>query len=93
MEQFFFRQSIQTLRSFLESAVLQLHFCVNEGDFQSWRENKFKVPSMRQKKEGLLWRLRDGGAITAELATRGADLYGELTRLSLLRGKKAERSL
>ena len=78
MEQFYYRQSIQTLRSFLETAVLQLHFCMNEGDFQSWRENKYKVPSMRQKKEGLLWRLRDDGAITADWATRAADLYAEL---------------
>ena len=78
MEQFYYRQSIQTLRSFLETAVLQLHFCMNDGDFQNWRQNKFKVPSMRQKNEGLLWRLRDGGAITANLATRSADLYGEL---------------
>ncbi len=73
----YYKQALQTLRGFLENSVLQLHFCHNRDEFFRWKENDYRVPSMRGK-NGLLSKLVKQGVLARELATLASNLYDEL---------------
>ena len=75
--QFYYKQSFQILRGFLENAVLPVHFCDQPNEFEKWRSNNYRTPQLRGK-DGLLNRLEKSGLITNELNINVSDLYRQL---------------
>jgi len=74
---FYYKQSFQILRGFLENAVLPVHFCNQPNEFDKWRSNNYHTPILRGKK-GLLNKLVDLGLITSDLSNDISDLYQQL---------------
>lgn len=74
---FYYKQSFQILRGFLENAVLPVHFCDQPNEFDEWRSNHYHTPALRGK-NGLLNKLVGLGLITSSLSDDISDLYQEL---------------
>lgn len=73
----YYRQALQVLRGFLESAVLPIHFSRQPQAYKDWQQDNFRVPSMRGS-GGLLATLEKEGLISRELSAAVGDLYGAL---------------
>jgi hypothetical protein len=80
--QFYYKQSFQILRGFLENAVLPVYFCDRPNEFEKWRSNNYHTPPLRGKdkwgKDGILNSLEKSGLITNELSKNVSSLYGQL---------------
>lgn len=80
--QFYYKQSFQILRGFLENAVLPVYFCDRPNEFEKWRSNNYHTPPLRGKdkwgKDGILNSLEKSGLITNELSKNVSSLYGKL---------------
>ncbi|AVH72543.1 hypothetical protein NLP_4068 [Nostoc sp. 'Lobaria pulmonaria (5183) cyanobiont'] len=74
---FYYKQSFQILRGFLENAVLPVHFCNQPNEFDEWRSNNYHTPALRGK-NGLLNKLVVLGLITSNLSNDISDLYQQL---------------
>lgn len=73
----YYKQALQVLRNFLENAVLQLYFVDEPDKYTKWKENDYRVPSLRGK-TGMLLELVKQEALPEKLAIIASDLYGEL---------------
>lgn len=74
---FYYKQSFQILRGFLEDAVLPVHFCNQPNEFDKWRSNNYHTPGFCGK-NGLLNKLVGLGRITSNLSNDISDLYQQL---------------
>ena len=75
---FYYKQATLLLRNILEEVFLPIHFCDNVSDFDSWKASNFRTPKLRGR-DGLIKRLVQKGIIYEPLATRIANLYGDLS--------------
>ncbi len=66
------------LRNILEEIFLPIHFCDTVLDFDAWKANNYRTPKLRGN-YGLIKRLLKKNIIPEPLATRVADLYGNLS--------------
>jgi hypothetical protein len=82
------KPAAQVLRSFIEEAVMPLHFCADRKAFASWREGEYKAPALRGS-GGLLQLLQKQGLIDIELMTEVDALYGSMNEFV----HNAERTL
>lgn len=73
----FYRQAFQVLRNFIESLILPMHFCDNTNDYQKWKNNDYRTPSLRGN-NGLLDKLFKKNIITEEIKNNISDLYKDL---------------
>lgn len=75
--EFYYKQSLQVLRGFIEHIVVQLYFCDNPKAFTDWKSNQFHMPALRGK-NGMLQSLVNKNIVDPTLASVGANLYGQL---------------
>ncbi len=73
----YYKQSLQVLRNFLEEVLMELYFCSNRHDFNSWKQRNYKIPSFRGNK-GILKHLVVRGILQQELADSASYIYGKL---------------
>lgn len=74
---FYYKQAVQVLRSFLEEVVLPINFCENVTEFSQWKENNYRTPPLRGR-DGLIKRLVGKGILTNEIANAVSVLYDDL---------------
>ncbi|PSN13732.1 hypothetical protein C7293_14650 [filamentous cyanobacterium CCT1] len=74
---FYYKQSFQILRGFLESSILPVYFCDQPSEFEKWRSNDYRVPAFRGK-NGLLKKMVDSSLISSELCHDFSELYCQL---------------
>jgi hypothetical protein len=74
---FYYKQAVQVLRSFLEEVVLPINFCENVVEFSQWKENNYRTPPLRGR-DGLIKRLVERGILTDEIANAVSVLYNDL---------------
>ncbi len=75
---FYYKQASLMLRGILEEVLLPIHFCENVSDFDNWKANNYRTPSLRGR-DGLIQRLLKKNIIHEPLATQTANLYGNLS--------------
>ncbi|HYT42026.1 MAG TPA: hypothetical protein VEP90_06750, partial [Methylomirabilota bacterium] len=75
--QFYYKQAVQVLRSFLEELVMPIHFCENEEEFSKWKANNYRTPPLRGR-DGVIRRLTAKGTLLTSIATDTANLYSDL---------------
>ncbi len=75
---FYYKQAVSMLRNILEEVFLPIHFCDNMADFDEWKINNFRTPSLRGN-NGLIKRLLKKSVINDSLATQISNLYGSLS--------------
>lgn len=75
---FYYKQATSMLRNILEETFLPIHFCDNIAEFNAWKSNNFRTPPLRGSK-GLIKRLVSKSILDNSLATKVADLYGDLS--------------
>src|SRR6266700_4880054 len=75
--QFYYKQAVQVLRSFLEELVMPIHFCENEQEFNKWKANNYHTPPIRGR-DGIIRRLTAKGTLPSSLAIDTANLYSDL---------------
>ncbi|MFL5624660.1 MAG: hypothetical protein ACJ788_03590, partial [Ktedonobacteraceae bacterium] len=74
----YYKQATLMLRNVLEEVFLPIHFCNSISDFDDWKANNYRTPSLRGK-DGLIKRLLKKNIFHAPLATQIANLYGNLS--------------
>lgn len=74
---FYYKQSLQVLRSFLEELILPIHFCDNPKKFSEWKSNDYRTPPLRGE-NGLLKKLVAKNTLSQEIANKVSALYGDL---------------
>ncbi|WP_447902993.1 hypothetical protein [Pseudomonas serbica] len=74
---FFYRQSLQVLRGFIESVILPIHLCKHPSEFSQWKANSYRTPSIAGK-NGIARLLQRDGVITEKLAEKISDTYSLL---------------
>lgn len=74
---FYYKQSFQILRGFLESAVLPIHFFNQPNEFEKWRSNNYRNRPLRGT-TGLLNKLTNLGLISNNLSDDVSNLYQQL---------------
>lgn len=70
----YYRQAYQVLRGFIESVVLPMHFCEHPEKYLDWKNNAYRVPSLRGDK-GILQKLSKAKIIDEELQEQTSKLY------------------
>jgi len=70
----FYKQALQTLRTFLEGVLLHLYFCVHQDAFRAWKAGTYRVPRVRGR-GGLTRQLLDDGVLDVALRTVLDGLY------------------
>lgn len=82
---FYYKQSLQVLRSFLEELILPIHFCDKPDNFSDWKLNNYRTPPLRDfikcgkvEREGLLNELVRKKRLPQKIADKVSDLYGDL---------------
>lgn len=73
----FYKQAMQSIRSFIENLILPIFFCENPKNYIKWKSDNYRTPSLRGDK-GVLVKLFKKGLITNEEKQKTSDIYGEL---------------
>jgi hypothetical protein len=75
---FYYKQATFMLRNIVEETLLPIHFCDSISDFNAWRADSFRTPTLRGQ-DGLIKRLLKRNMIDEPLATRVSNLYRDLS--------------
>ena len=70
----YYRQSLQVLRGFIESVILPIHLCRKPSEFQRWKSNAYKTPTIGGEK-GIAAILVKDGVITQRLGDKISNTY------------------
>jgi hypothetical protein len=74
---FYYKQSLQILRNFLEDLVLPIQFCDTPQEYTNWKADNYRVPPLRGR-DGLLKKMVDRNLLPSSLADTVSTLYGNL---------------